>query len=240
MICVACNKDKHRSEFNKYKNKRSTPAETCLECRQKPCACGCEQLTSGYYSHSGGPSIFVYGHHNRMPRQRALVRERIRHAAEKGSYRKSEEWRKDAAEKKRGQRNPMFGKSEEMKKIAMGRIGSLNGHFGKPAAHGKGQWFVDRQNRRMFLKSTWELRFAEWLDELGLTWEYEPRRFVLGDATYTPDFWIVEWDCFWEIKGWFHERHKNNVQKFREQYAGTKLVVATRAVMQLIFGDKFQ
>lgn len=40
-------------------------------------------------------------------------------------------------------------------------------------------------------RSSWELRFARWLDSLGVQWMYEPRTFILPDGRgYTPDFLV--------------------------------------------------
>jgi hypothetical protein len=52
------------------------------------------------------------------------------------------------------------------------------------------------------MRSAWERSFASRLDQLGLTWEYEPRSFVLSDGRgYLPDF-LVETPfgtCFVEV-----------------------------------------
>jgi hypothetical protein len=40
-------------------------------------------------------------------------------------------------------------------------------------------------------RSSWELRFARWLDSLGVRWVYEPDAFELNDGRhYTPDFLV--------------------------------------------------
>jgi hypothetical protein len=40
-------------------------------------------------------------------------------------------------------------------------------------------------------RSSWELRFARWLDSLGVRWVYEPEAFELADGKhYTPDFMV--------------------------------------------------
>jgi len=50
-------------------------------------------------------------------------------------------------------------------------------------------------------RSRLEARWAVFLDGLGLTWEYEPQGFDLGeDGPYLPDFRILEWRCWVEIK----------------------------------------
>jgi hypothetical protein len=51
------------------------------------------------------------------------------------------------------------------------------------------QTYVGLDGRTHRFRSTWEVALACYLDVLGLTWEFEPRRFVLEDgSSYTPDF----------------------------------------------------
>ncbi len=92
----------------------------------------------------------------------------------------------------------------------------------------------------MWLRSTWEARVAAWLDEKQLTWAYEPQRYRLDDKTYAPDFWIEEYACYWEIKGWFHERHHKTVAAFREAHPEIALVVMNKRALQLLFGRSFR
>lgn len=61
--------------------------------------------------------------------------------------------------------------------------------------------YVDRRGRLWRFKSTWELAFAQGLDELGVSWLYEPcRLLLLSGRVYVPDFWIEEWQQYVEIK----------------------------------------
>lgn len=50
-------------------------------------------------------------------------------------------------------------------------------------------------------RSRLEARWAVFLDKLGVTWEYEPEGYVLGNVSYLPDFWLPEQQEFLEIKG---------------------------------------
>ena len=53
------------------------------------------------------------------------------------------------------------------------------------------------------VKSRAELAYAEYLDVLGVTWSYEPTWLCLSDGSrYLPDFHVVEWKNYIEIKGW--------------------------------------
>ena len=65
-------------------------------------------------------------------------------------------------------------------------------------------------------KSSWEVIFAYWLDISNIKWKYEPKSFELivnkKNVTYTPDFYLPEFDCWIEIKGWWR---KNSIAKFK-------------------------
>jgi hypothetical protein len=51
-------------------------------------------------------------------------------------------------------------------------------------------------------RSRIEARWAVFLDELGVTWEYEAEGVELPSGTrYLPDFWLPEQDAWLEIKG---------------------------------------
>ena len=60
--------------------------------------------------------------------------------------------------------------------------------------------------------STWEVKFAEWLDTQGIKWEYEKHLLKCGHlGHYYPDFYLPEKDQFIEIKGYPSE---NGMAKF--------------------------
>lgn len=123
-----------------------------------------------------------------------------------------EDWRAKIGEKNKvnsaGHRNPMYGKSP---------------------GHGKFCDFVDRKGRKLKFRSRWELAVAKYLDICNLNWDYEPKRFKLPNGTtYCPDFFIHETNCFWEVKGWYHDRAKLKTDMFRANYKETPLVLLTK------------
>ncbi|MBA3474287.1 MAG: hypothetical protein H0T57_13855 [Rubrobacter sp.] len=51
-------------------------------------------------------------------------------------------------------------------------------------------------------RSRLEARWAVFFDTLGITYEYEPEGYDLGEAGwYLPDFWLPEHKCWLEVKG---------------------------------------
>ncbi|MHA1342887.1 MAG: hypothetical protein ACTSQG_02800 [Promethearchaeota archaeon] len=70
----------------------------------------------------------------------------------------------------------------------------------------------------IFMRSSWEIKFAQFLDLSGIKYLYEFKTFNLGNTTYTPDFYIPKWDCYIEIKGYWRDDAKYKFKKFRKKY----------------------
>jgi DNA-directed RNA polymerase subunit RPC12/RpoP len=87
----------------------------------------------------------------------------------------------------RGSNHPMFGKSANWKRI---------------------------QYKRIWMRSSWEVAYAKYLDKQGIKWFYESKTFDLGDTTYTPDFYLPEIDMYIEIKGWMRNKSKDKINIF--------------------------
>jgi hypothetical protein len=54
---------------------------------------------------------------------------------------------------------------------------------------------------------SWELKVAQYLDSLNLKWERNKKRFEYINeenklSTYCPDFYVYDWDCYIEVKGY--------------------------------------
>ena len=78
---------------------------------------------------------------------------------------------------------------------------------------------------RLPFRSSWEANFAKWLDLSGIKWKYESRTFNLGNTTYTPDFYLPEFDCYIEIKGYWRKDAKQKVNKFKRKFKNIFLLV---------------
>lgn len=53
----------------------------------------------------------------------------------------------------------------------------------------------------------WEIEAAMFLDSIGVVWKRNTRRFEYTNlagkkSTYQPDFYVNDWDCFIEVKGY--------------------------------------
>ena len=121
--------------------------------------------------------------------------------------------------------------SDETKKIwSQQRSGKGNHRYGKPAAHGKGQWYKRADGNVIWLRSKWEVKFADYLDECGYCWQYEPEAYSINyfynnklkTGTYRPDFKIncpnkIGFELL-EIKGYWRDDAKSKFEAFRMQY----------------------
>ncbi|KKK80009.1 hypothetical protein LCGC14_2827790, partial [marine sediment metagenome] len=58
--------------------------------------------------------------------------------------------------------------------------GRNNPMFGHPAPHGKGKYY-----KKIWMRSSYEIAYAKWLDENKIDWIYEGKTFDLGNTTYT-------------------------------------------------------
>ena len=145
------------------------------------------------------------------------TREKISKA--KTGIAQSEKERKAKSIRSKGDKNPFYGKhhTEKSKKQAMetrsqnpnwiinliesfktrDTSGPKNGMFGKNAAKPKRSKLIYKQ---VMFRSSWEMKYAQYLDSLDISWEYEPQTLLLNDGCgYTPDFLVN--GKFIEIKG---------------------------------------
>lgn len=109
-----------------------------------------------------------------------------------------------------GYRNPNFGK--------IGNIGEKNGMYGKlppkGAGIGKGSYFIKEDGTKVWLRSTYETRIAVLLTKFNIKWKYEPRRFIIKTTTYSPDFYLSDYNIWWEIKGYMRDSAKMKIAQF--------------------------
>lgn len=102
--------------------------------------------------------------------------------------------------------------------------GRVHHAFGKTPPHVRRLAY----NGRLY-RSSYEVRFAQMLDRQGVQFEYEPRTFDLGDTTYTPDFFLIDYDLWCEVKGWMTDKAEEKLHRFRELYPQEKLTVVPKA-----------
>lgn len=86
--------------------------------------------------------------------------------------------------------------------------------------------YISKYNTVVTFRSTWELEFAKYLDNINELWYYEFWTFDLGNTTYTPDFYLPRKELFVEIKGWwYNEQSKIKYERFLKEYCFENIIL---------------
>jgi len=76
------------------------------------------------------------------------------------------------------------------------------------------------------MRSSWEVKYAKYLDSKNIKWEYEPRFFNLKElGNYFPDFYLPSYNKYIEIKGY---GKLEKVNAFRKLYPNEVIEVLKR------------
>ena len=117
--------------------------------------------------------------------------------------------------------------TEFLRKIRSDRVkGESNPWYdwpsNKPTLHkisrGLQGYYVNRENKKIWLRSSWEYIYASWLDQQKIDWKYEDYGITLSNGEkYRPDFLIYENGVLTkivEVKGYFdNRRYKAEILK---------------------------
>jgi hypothetical protein len=113
----------------------------------------------------------------------------------------------------KGKNNPNYGNGDKIK-------GKNNPMFGNPAPHGKGAYY-----KNTWMRSSYEIAYAKYLDKNKVKWEYEPKAFDLGNCTYRPDFYLLKEKKYVEIKGFWRDDAKKKFNLFKKLNNKIKIVL---------------
>lgn len=83
--------------------------------------------------------------------------------------------------------------------------------------------FVDRKGREHWMRSSWEIKTAIYLDQKGTEWDYEKETYEIGQRKrYTPDFWLYAEDgqvvLIIDVKGWLYPKSDDRIKLFQEAH----------------------
>lgn len=110
----------------------------------------------------------------------------------------------------KGKNNPNYGNPRNIKGINSPRYGKIS--------HGK---WCKYQGYNM--RSSYELIYAQWLNQNNIKWLYESKTFDLGNTTYTPDFYLPEQNIYIEVKGYWRDDAKKKFNKFKRLYSNIRI-----------------
>lgn len=119
-------------------------------------------------------------------------------------------------------------------RCAMSVIGSQT--TSPKASKGKSGIRIDIDPKICFY-STWEANIARVFNFLGITWEYAPTIFELGNHTYRPDFFLPEDNSYIEVKNFMNDYSFKRDQLFRIKYPHIKLEVLSKKEYKEIEAD---
>jgi len=108
------------------------------------------------------------------------------------------------------------------------KSGKNNNMYGR-ITHSIGSYY-----KGIWIRSSYEIRFAYFLSLSGYKWKYESKTFDLGNTTYTPDFYIRDFNCYIEIKGWWRDDAKRKFNKFKRLYPKIRIKVLGQKELQSI------
>lgn len=89
----------------------------------------------------------------------------------------------------------------------------------------KNKWHMYRgPHGEINMRSQSEVLFALYLDQEGIDWEFEPKRFDLGWATYTPDFYLPGFGRWIEVKGAWNEVSRRKFDEFSRDHLSSAVL----------------
>lgn len=104
--------------------------------------------------------------------------------------------------------------------------GRANPNFGK-SCQSKNNNYLGGYYQHIWMRSSWEIKFAKWLSKHEIEWIYEPKEFDLNNTTYTPDFYLPKKDIYIEIKGYWRDDARKKYKLFKKLYPKIILKIIT-------------
>lgn len=136
-----------------------------------------------------------------------------------------------------GKHSWRYGKTKNtdirIKNIALNQSGKNSYFYGKSPSHGKGQWYILKTGKKIWLRSSWELKVINHFEQNNIEFEYENYTFpiiyeyknIQHEGTYTPDFYLSKENKYIEVKGWWRDDAKVKFETFKQTYSGINIKV---------------
>lgn len=122
-------------------------------------------------------------------------------------------WKKHSDFTKKQWKDPLIRDSRTGRNSPnFGRVPSIN------SSYGQSEWFECCDGRIIFLRSSYEARIANILDQIDVSWSYEESTYDLLNSTYHPDFLIKDNGIIWEVKGYLSASARSKIDKFIHIY----------------------
>lgn len=82
------------------------------------------------------------------------------------------------------------------------------------------------------MRSTWEVKYAYYLDSVGYSWLYEPEWFETSVGFYLPDFFLPDLKQYHEVKGFHKEKGILKMEAFKNEYPQEEIVLIDETKMK--------
>lgn len=110
---------------------------------------------------------------------------------------------------------------------------SVNNHGGRC------KWF---EYNGINLQGTWELAIAKKLDQFSISWiKTKEKRYILEyiddnkkSHSYNPDFYLKDYNCFLEIKGYWWGKDKRKMELVMQQNPNVKIKIIEKDLFALL------
>lgn len=124
----------------------------------------------------------------------------------------------------------------EFRKSHSGKNSKLYGIVPKHCnGRGNGNYFYHPDGRRIWLRSSYEIRFATALTTLKINWLYECQSFkLINESPWHPDFYLIEYDLWVEIKGYLRESALRKMREFYTLYPNIRVNVLYLSDIEMI------
>lgn len=84
------------------------------------------------------------------------------------------------------------------------------------------KWYkVSNGIKEICVQGKWELDVANWLNDNSILWDRVRVKYD-GHRTYTPDFWLPQYNFYIEVKGWLSDR---DIVKMRKVINQTGIII---------------
>lgn len=124
------------------------------------------------------------------------------------------------SEARMGELNPIYGvghTKEARKKMSDAFVKGRKINYS--TNWGKGAYYNTPNQGKVWMRSGWEVKVADYLTENGVDWYYEHIWLKIGkNRHYLPDFFLPELNCYIEVKGRKKKRDMEKLKLARERY----------------------
>jgi hypothetical protein len=110
-------------------------------------------------------------------------------------------------------------------------VGENSNRYGMPPPIGAGRCRWYRYHNKTY-QGSWEFMFGLWLEQQNIKFnvhenvkQFHCKHENEMEFTYCPDFYLVDYDRYVEVKGYFSDENKKRMQLFRQQHSNIDVTI---------------